>query len=216
LRALLISASQTAEVQLHAELKKPMAQWALHEEADNYRAYISVLTASDLAGIEPLPFRRVLETQESMRLWNQLKQVWSIGGGYWFPLKEGAAPSSVIAFHVDYFEKMGGVRLLREALTRRGISRVYQLQEFVPPEPEYEIDLSILEPAYGSGGEQYSTSEPMDWVVYASHESSITIAGDWLTEIFKEKWPEWNRRTYEGPFSTENLRGLGRRNKGSG
>ena len=53
---------------------------------------------------------------------------------------------------------------------------------------------------YGGSGEQYSTSEPSDWLVYASHESSITIAGDWLTAIFKEKWPEWMQHTYQGPF----------------
>lgn len=38
--------------------------------------------------------------------------------------------------------------------------------------PEYEIELMISKPAYGGGGEQYSTSEFA--VVYATHESSIT------------------------------------------
>ena len=60
---------------------------------------------------------------------------------------------------------------------------------------------------YGLGGEQYSTSELTDWVVYASHESSITIAGDWLIRILKENWPEWLQRTYQGPYSTGDLRG---------
>jgi hypothetical protein len=102
---------------------------------------------------------------------------------------------------------MGGAQLLREALGSRGISRVLQLHEFGPPEPEYEIELSILEPMYASGGEEYCVSKELDWVVYASHESSITIAGEWLIEAFKQKWPEWTHRTYGGPFATEDLKG---------
>jgi hypothetical protein len=46
--------------------------------------------------------------------------------------------------------------------------------------PEYEVELRICEPGYRDGGEQYSTSEHADWIVYASHESSITIGGEWL------------------------------------
>lgn len=79
------------------------------------------------------------------------------GGGHWFPLKEGPVPPNVIAFHDDYFEKINGVALLQNALQAHGIRKVFQLHEFGPPEPEYEIDLSIFAPTYGSGGEQYST-----------------------------------------------------------
>ncbi|HET9318710.1 MAG TPA: hypothetical protein VFO27_03005, partial [Bryobacteraceae bacterium] len=62
-------------------------------------------------------------------------------------------------------------------------------------------------PGYLWGGEQYCTDKSVDWVVYASHESSITIAGEWLTRIFKEKWPEWSQKSYGGPYSTKDLRG---------
>lgn len=102
---------------------------------------------------------------------------------------------------------MSGLELLHEALKARGILRAFELHEFGPDEPDCEIELSILKPAYLWGGEQYCTGEPLDWVVYASHESSITIAGEWLTGVFKEKWPDWAQRTYGGPYSTEDLRG---------
>jgi len=71
--------------------------------------------------------------------------------------------------HADYFEAMNGVALLREALQNRSITRVFQLHEF--GDPDYEIELGILEPGYSDGGERYSTSAQSDWVVYASHES---------------------------------------------
>jgi hypothetical protein len=38
----------------------------------------------------------------------------------------------------------------------------------------------------------------MDWLIYASHESSITVAGDWLLEAVKAEWPEWEQHLYTG------------------
>jgi hypothetical protein len=208
LRTQLLHACDIAEAWLHAELQNSIAQEALREEADDYRAYIQVLAARDLGDIETLPFRRVLNEDESKRLWSELKSSWGIEGGHWFPCKEGPVPANVMIFHEDYFKRMPGIRILREALKLRDIERIFQLHEFdFRDEPDYEVELSNFEPAYGCGGGQYSTSEPANWIVYASHESSIAIGGDWLTKIFAEKWPEWNRHTYGGPYSTTDLRG---------
>ena len=90
---------------------------------------------------------------------------------------------------------------------RRGISRVFEVHAFGPREPDYAIELSIFDPAYFWGGEQYCTAAGVDRVGYASHESSITVGENWLTEMFKEKWPEMRAATYLGPYSTNDLRG---------
>jgi hypothetical protein len=205
LRARLLRACDVAEARLESELKKPIAQKALQEEGEDYNAYIQVVRPNDLANIEPLPFRRVIAQSESRRLWNQLKKVWGIDGSYWFPLKKGSIPQNIIAFHTDYFDAMGGLALLREALQRCGIARVFQLHEF--GDPDYEVELGALKPDYGDGGESYCTSAESDWIVYGSHESSITVCGDWLIQSFRERWPGCDDRTYRGPFSTEDLRG---------
>jgi hypothetical protein len=83
---------------------------------------------------------------------------------------------------------------------------VFQLCE-LESDPEYEIEHSILEPRYANGGEQYSTSETTNWIVYASHESSITLGGDWLIDLLKKRWLDWNQRAYGGPYSTDDMRG---------
>jgi len=207
LRSQLISASDIAEARLRTELKSEIARKALREEAEDYKTYTRILSGGDLLSIAPLPFRRVLADRESKELWNKLKITWGIGDGYWFPLSEGRTPPNVLAFHVDYLKAINGLALLQEALGQRGISRVFELHEFGPEEPDYEIELSIFAPTYRWGGEQYCTATGVDWVVYASHESSITIAGDWLLEKLKQKWPECTDRTYGGPYSTNDLRG---------
>jgi hypothetical protein len=148
---------------------------ALLEETEDFRAYIETLTPTDLKGVEELPYRRVLDEQEGKRLWEQIRRNWDIGEGYWFPLKDGPVPPHILAFHTEYFQNIGGETLLRGALKKRDVSTVFLLHEF--GDPDYEIELGSFVPGYRDGGEQYSTSKEADWVVYSSHESSITICG---------------------------------------
>jgi hypothetical protein len=205
MRKLIGDASAKAENELKTELKNELGHTVIHEEAEDFRVCVEALTLKDLAHIEPLPYTRVLSKDESERFRNGLRTTWGIGNDYWFPLKEGAVPPSVLAFHTDYFERINGLHILRDALERRGVSTVLLLHEF--GDPEYEVELGIFEPGYRDGGEQYSTSDPADWIVYASHESSVTIGGEWLIDIFRGLHPECIGLTYKGPYSTPDLRG---------
>lgn len=179
MRKCLIAASDKARTELQTELTNKLACKAIREEADDFSAYVETLTPTDLAHVEALPFRRVLSKEESERHWGEIRKAWDIGDGHWFPLKEGPLPPDILAFHTDYFGSINGEVLLREALEQRGISTLFLLHEF--GDPEYEIELGIFEPGYRDGGEQYSISKQADWIVYASHESSITVGGEWLT-----------------------------------
>jgi hypothetical protein len=205
MRKCLIAASDKAKTTLQTELTNKLARNAIREEAADFRVYVETLTPEDLVQVEALPYRRVLSKQESERLWRELRKVWGIGDGYWFPLKEGPAPSNILAFHTDYFESINGEALVHEALEQRGVSKLFLLHEF--GDPEYEIDLSIFVPGYRDGGEQYSTSTDTDWMVYASHESSITVCGEWMNQLLRKLHPECAERTYKGPYSTPDLRG---------
>jgi hypothetical protein len=205
MRKFVIAASTKAENELKTELKNALTHAVIHEEAEDFRVYVEALTQRDLVQVEPLPYRRVLSKEESERTWNDLRHTWNIGDDYWFPLKAGEMPPSVLAFHTDYFESINGRHILRDALERRGVSTVLLLHEF--GDPEYEVELGIFEPGYRDGGEQYSTSERADWIVYASHESSITIGGEWLIDAFRGLYPECIGLTYKGPYSSPDLRG---------
>lgn len=205
MRKFLIAASERAQAQLRAELTNKLAHMAIGEEAEDYRVYVEALAPTDLVQVNPLPYRRVLRKEESERLWSELRKAWSIRDHYWFPLKEGLTPPNILAFHTDYFQSITGQSILQESLERHGVSTVFLLHEF--GDPDYEIELKIFEPGYHDGGEQYSTSEQTDWIVYASHESSITVGGEWLIAVFRSLHPECTERTYRGPYSTPDLRG---------
>jgi hypothetical protein len=208
MRAKIIAAGERALAKLRSEKTNKLARAALLEEAADFTAYVKTLSPSDLRGVKTLPHQRVLSEAESKQLWKTVRRIWNFTEGPWFPLKPQPVPSHTLAFHRDYFESIHGEALLREALAKRGINLVFLLHEF--GDPEYEIELESFAPQYADGGEQYSTSSQTDWLVYASHESSITISGEWLVDFFRQLHPDCTERTYGGPFSTPDLRGTWR------
>lgn len=201
----LIAAAGQAEITLRNELANNLAQKAIREEAEDFKVYVQNLTTRDLSHVGPLPYRRVLTNEESEQIWAQVRATWAIESHYWFPLTEAVVPNSILAFHIDYFQRIDGHNLIREALQEHGVSAIFLLHEF--GDPNYEIELRIFEPSYRDGGEQYSTSRQMDWIVYASHESSITVGGAWLIHALRSLHPECMKHTYRGPYSTPDLRG---------
>jgi len=56
---------------------------------------------------------------------------------------------------------------------------------------EYEQEISAFRPTYGFNGEGFWCCKQMDWVIYASHENSITFGGEWLINKVKGAWSNW-------------------------
>jgi hypothetical protein len=142
MKKFVIAVSTRAENELKTELKNRLTHAVVHEEAEDFRVYVEALTQRDLVQIEPLPYRRVLSKEEGEQFWNGLRKTWGIDEHYWFPLKEGEMPRSVLAFHTDYFESINGQHILRDALERRGVTSVLLLDEY--GDPEYEVELGFL------------------------------------------------------------------------
>jgi hypothetical protein len=115
-------------------------------------------------------------------------------GNYWHPLMGLDLPQNVIAFQQAWFDAALPPAALQGILAEHGVARVWELREYGP---EYEIELAEMEPEY-TGAEGYWTSSTMDWLIYASHESSITVAGEWLMAEVKAAWPEWEQHIYTG------------------
>lgn len=163
---------------------------AMADERDSFCSFIRELSYSDIQCVEPLPYQRVLSQSESEFIWTRLRKRWQIFDGYWFPLTE-CSVADVAAFQDHYFTEFCSSFNLIDALSAHGVDRVWELREYGP---EYEQDLSIFDPHY-NGAEGYWSSADLDWIVYASHEGSISVGGWLLTEI-KNQWPEWEQRIW--------------------
>lgn len=171
-------------------------QRAMDDERELFAEYVRGLSDEELARVEPLPFRRTLTEAESARLWTELKNRWGVEG-YWYPLDrapDAEPPPHAQAFNADPFFDAELQQQLREALAELGVSRVWELRE-LDTDTNKEIDLALLEPLY-TGAEGYWTDDSLDWLVYASHESSVTVAGEELLPELQRRWPVWRRLLY--------------------
>jgi len=97
----------------------------------------------------------------------------------------------------DYcFEHEFGYVALRRILAEHGITTVF---EFCDDWFVYEVSLTGFEPRY-TRTESFWTTDRFDWVVYASHGNTVTVAGEWLLPAVQAAWPEWERRVWNSPF----------------
>lgn len=93
----------------------------------------------------------------------------------------------MVAFRANAFEDALPASVLQSLVRQRGTRRVWELREHGA---QYECDLELFEPVY-TGAEGYWSAAPFDWVVYASHENSITVGGWWLIDQVRLRWPAW-------------------------
>jgi hypothetical protein len=159
-------------------------------------SHISGLTPAALAAVEPLPYRRVLPRAERERLWRRLERKWGARpADFWYPQRPMDPPAHVIALEEEWFAQYVPPPVLREILTRQRIRRVWELDRSLGLANQYELDTAwlIVGPRID---ERYWTSEKMDWLLYASHERSLTVAGEWLVAAITRVWPQWSDHVY--------------------
>ncbi len=193
MRGLLASAGRAAQSPFTQEPHNDIEKRVIAEERDLFCAYVSGISEEELRSAEPLPYRRVLSSEESQRLGSQLNQRWGVDReDYWHPLISEELPPSVVAFDANSVHEHVPLAALHDILERRGVRRLWELHEYGT---EYELDLGLFAPVY-TGSEGYWTSIGMDWLMYASHEGSLTVAGDWLIEEVRAAWPEWEQHLY--------------------
>ncbi|MNB85398.1 hypothetical protein D3C75_323020 [compost metagenome] len=178
---------------LFTENKEGIFQQTAAAERQALADYLDKKAAEGKVRVSRLPYRHTLSEVERTLLWEDLREKWGISD-LWYPLTD-AKPADTEAFMEDYFAAEVGIEALKAILSAQGIRRIFELREF-DHSPEYQLDIEGFNPAYTINGEGYWFSADMDWVIYASHENSITIAGEWLLDGIKKIWPGWEERRW--------------------
>jgi hypothetical protein len=207
-RAFLVAAGQRAKtlryqssmvsgerrVTYHEPDWSPQYIAAREEARSGYLSYVARLSLEEAAGVPTVPYRQVMSESKRQRVGRELYRRWRVDPlqHYWYPLWEDETPADVLATQDWYFHKEVGAAALQAILLRHGVTRVWQVEEAGLP-PEYELHPCLC--TFG-GWEAYWSSRELDWLVYASHEASITFAGAWLVEEIKRAWPNWEQRVY--------------------
>lgn len=169
-------------------------QIAIREERNKLCEFINKLTEKDLLTVQCLFYRKVLSDAESKIVRGKLQTKWKISESYWYPLSP-QKPENVEAFQDSYFEKEVGAEKLQDILNNHGVERVWEIRE---DGKDYEFELPVFEPYY-NGAEGFWCDSKFDWIIYISHESSITIGG-WLLAEIKSVWSNWEDRIWTTPF----------------
>ena len=171
----------------------------MEEECEAFGAYVSALEGIDLAAVAPLPSRRTLSDEESQRLWSLLKSQWGVDG-FWYPLDRSGhdtPPPDAVAFQAAPFWDNKLVEALQGIFRAAGLVRVYELREDAQS-ADREVDLELLRPWYNLN-EGFWLDDTGDWVIYASHDGSVTVAGARLLPALKQVWRNWAEFTYSPP-----------------
>ena len=137
-------------------------------------------------------YKGIIDHLEVFSLTLKLNGTWGIDiGTYWFPLKP-VKRADVISFKADDFIKYFGYVSLRECLDKNSV--IVEVREW--SENVFVINFENFEPEYGNGGEGYWFDRNMKWIIYCSHENSITFGGEDLIKRIKENWKEWNQHIW--------------------
>ena len=192
-RELLLLAGMTAEDEFTMEPIGVIDASTIADEREAFCRFIRGLAEADLALIQPLLYRRVLSQDEAAQILSRLQQTWQITDWYWYPLAESSI-ATVAAFQDGPFHEALSPQLLQSILGTRGIERIGSFES----SGQSEQDAALFFPYY-NGAEGYWSSGELDWIVYASHESSVTVGG-WLLEEIKALWPSWNEKIWTSPF----------------
>ncbi len=173
------------------QMKNATEVEAARDECSSYSAFARGLTPEAVEGTEPLPFRRRLIAAEYERLEAKLFTRW----GRWYGgCCDLPSVPPYLTLHSAFMDPPGRLPAIRTWLGRRGVSRLWELRE---ARFGYEIDIEDAEFRY-TGDEGFWTSADMEWMIYASHESSITFGGLSLANEVTARWPECERYRYKG------------------
>lgn len=169
----------------------------VEETRATYISYITNLQLAEAVQAAPVLYRHILGEAKRAQIRKKLAQRWGASPWehYWHPLwYDEPLPADVLAFQEAWFYAEVGRNTLRTLLFERGIKRIWQIGEHGVG-PEYDIDTRLCD---FWGVETYWASPDLSWLIYVSHESSITFAGDWLISAIKQHWPNWEQRIYTG------------------
>ncbi len=159
--------------------------------------FVNELDVNDLLEVAPISFERRLKEEESKRLETSLKDKFDFGSWkdenyYWEPLCKTQSKIQSVHFEDDVF-KPDDVQKVIGIIKSISGDRIFLLTE---EKINYEVetlsfDIDWIESAY--------SDLTTRWLIYISHEGTITFAGEELTrrieseltEIIKYKNP-WN------------------------
>jgi hypothetical protein len=143
-----------------------------------------------------LMVKREIDKESSLLLKEKLRKVWDIKDYYWYPLAK-TSRNDVIAFNYKYVNEKSNMNYLKEVLASQGVSNIYEYAWGSDYCTQYDITKTDQlfwksDPRFWECyNEGFWFSDTMDWIIYFTHEETVTIGGQYFVDILKTKWSDW-------------------------
>ncbi|MCL2695310.1 MAG: hypothetical protein FWE69_03180 [Clostridiales bacterium] len=161
------------------------------DEKRKYREFILSFDENGLANttVKQLGFRRKLGKNESEKIRKKLAEKWNYDGS-WYPI--GGNPHEEALYlmekYITPFEKE-----INDIIRSISLSRYYTIDEFGDDYKRSVADFTI--PSYKYvGSETLCCDDTFDWIIYVSHESTISFGGDRLISQIKGLLKDYESR----------------------
>jgi len=177
LRSLLVQAAVSASSDFTRPSANSTHERAVADERETLTQIFHHVRAAELTDVEPLFYRRMLSADEVQSWRKTIESVWGAPNGYWYPLGPKTHPS-LVALELVGIEDTLPERL-RRFFADNAIARLIELREY---DASYELQADVAMVAY-TGPEGFWTSPGSQWIIYCSHEGTITFGGTIAAEI---------------------------------
>ena len=175
--------------------KSNIEKGVIQEERNKFCEFIESIEIDDLWKIPSLSYRRRLRDEERNKIRQKLEDKWGFDGGCWFPLVDINSSLPVIFVLKDHMKKEDFARI-EEFIGKIAEKYLFEITE---NQIDYEIETNSLDmDCY----ETIVCDVSFGWVVYGSHENTITFGGKNLVKYVKHvfdgrskilnKFPQYN------------------------
>jgi hypothetical protein len=156
--------------------QNPIAKNAMKEERTKFVEFINSRTTKNISHVE-LPYRHRLTDSKMVLVRKQLADIWNYDGDYWNPLDDKCSKETVFLMEDNLTEDDN--RKIIEFIVANSNKRFFEITED-RIDYEMEVDSFNLD-LY----ETIVTDKSFSWVIYGSHEDTLTFGGNELVEFIK-------------------------------
>ena len=104
---------------------------------------------------------------------------------YWWPLNE-TKPADTECFTDEIFCSKLGLSCLVQTIVEMGVNHLHKINEI------HEDEIIKTEDIWSYDGiEVVYCNDNVDWLIYFSHENTVTVSGKKLINALKKNWPEF-------------------------
>jgi len=173
----------TAQNALTSEEENDTEKKAIQEEREKFVAFIDTITTDQLQVVQALPYRRRLKEKEKAPIRAALLKEWNYEGDYWDPIVENS-PHPVVFIMADNLTDSDYEKII-EFIKVHAKSNLFEVTEDGSCS---EIEFSLFHP---NCYETVYFDGSYEWIIYGSHESTITFGGvaliKFIAKLFTER-----------------------------